>query len=63
MKLKFKVQPYQTQAVDSVVDCFVGQPLSSNVNYRIDPGVSTNKHGQAGWNMSDQDGFKTPTWC
>ncbi|PSJ45066.1 restriction endonuclease subunit R [Zobellella taiwanensis] len=58
MKLKFKVQPYQTQAVASVVDCFVGQPLSSNVNYRIDPGVSTNKHGQAGWNMSDQDGFK-----
>ena len=27
MKLKFKVQPYQTQAVDSVVDCFAGQPL------------------------------------
>ena len=32
MKLKFKVQPYQTQAVDSVVDCFAGQPLVSGIN-------------------------------
>jgi type III restriction enzyme len=38
MKLKFKVQPYQTQAVDSVVDCFAGQPLVSRITYRIDPG-------------------------
>lgn len=38
MKLKFKVQPYQTQAVDSVVDCFAGQPLLSGITYRIDPG-------------------------
>ena len=38
MKLKFKVQPYQTQAVDSVVDCFAGQPLVSGITYRIDPG-------------------------
>jgi type III restriction enzyme len=27
MKLKFKVQAYQTIAVESVVDCFTGQPL------------------------------------
>ena len=26
MKLKFKVQPYQTNAVEAVVDCFAGQP-------------------------------------
>jgi type III restriction enzyme len=38
MKLKFKVQPYQTQAVDSVVDCFAGQPLVNSIIYRIDPG-------------------------
>jgi len=38
MKLKFKVQPYQTNAVESVVDCFAGQPLVSGVTYRIDPG-------------------------
>ena len=39
MKLKFKVQPYQTRAVDAVVDCFAGQPLVSGVTYRIDPGA------------------------
>jgi type III restriction enzyme len=38
MKLKFKVQPYQTQAVDSVVDCFAGQPMVNSITYRIDPG-------------------------
>ena len=38
MKLKFKVQPYQTNAVDAVVDCFAGQPKSNGLSYRIDPG-------------------------
>ncbi|MFB1490368.1 MULTISPECIES: type III restriction-modification system endonuclease [unclassified Thiocapsa] len=38
MKLKFKVQPYQTNAVESVVDCFAGQPMTSGLTYRIDPG-------------------------
>jgi len=38
VKLKFKVQPYQTQAVNAVVDCFAGQPMSSGITYRIDPG-------------------------
>jgi type III restriction enzyme len=38
MKLKFKVQPYQTQAVNAVVDCFAGQPMLSGITYRIDPG-------------------------
>ncbi|RAS05007.1 type III restriction-modification system endonuclease [Cupriavidus alkaliphilus] len=38
MKLKFKVQPYQTHAVESVVDCFAGQPKIDGQTYRIDPG-------------------------
>src|SRR5690242_7386248 len=38
MKLQFKIQPYQTEAVDSVVDVFAGQPRRSGVSYRIDPG-------------------------
>ncbi|MEC9268732.1 MAG: DEAD/DEAH box helicase family protein [Pseudomonadota bacterium] len=38
MKLKFKVQPYQTNAVDAVVNCFAGQPMSDGLRYRIDPG-------------------------
>lgn len=39
MKLKFKVQAYQTSAVESVMECFSGQVNSSNVAYRIDPGT------------------------
>jgi type III restriction enzyme len=38
VKLKFKVQPYQTQAVTAVLDCFAGQPMSNGITYRIDPG-------------------------
>ena len=38
MKLKFKVQSYQSNAVEAVVDCFAGQPGSSGLRYRIDPG-------------------------
>ncbi|MEQ8503883.1 MAG: DEAD/DEAH box helicase family protein [Rhodospirillales bacterium] len=38
MKLKFKVQPYQTNAVEAVVDCFAGQLMSGGVAYRMDPG-------------------------
>ena len=40
MKLKFKVQPYQTNAVQSVIDCFAGQPKGEGPSYRVDPGVS-----------------------
>lgn len=38
MKLKFKKQAYQTTAVEAVVSCFAGQPLSTGPSYRIDPG-------------------------
>lgn len=38
MKLQFKVQQYQTDAVDAVADCFEGQLPRSGVSYRIDPG-------------------------
>lgn len=38
MKLKFKVQQYQTDAVDAVVEAFAGQPKHDGVSYRIDPG-------------------------
>ena len=31
MKLRFKVQRYQTEAVDAVVDCFAGQPRAAGV--------------------------------
>jgi type III restriction enzyme len=38
MKLKFKLQKYQTEAVESVVDCFSGQPNLGDFKYKIDPG-------------------------
>ena len=38
MKLKFKAQAYQTNAVESVVDCFAGQVNRAGVQYRLDPG-------------------------
>ena len=39
MKLKFKLQAYQTDAVESVADCFKGQPCAEGVKYRVDPGA------------------------
>ncbi|MBX5298107.1 DEAD/DEAH box helicase family protein [Rhizobium sp. NLR12b] len=56
MKLKFKVQPYQTNAVNDVVDCFTGQPVTSGLTYRIDPGVI--KKGQQIRPETDYEGFK-----
>lgn len=40
MKLKFKTQPYQTAAVQAVIDCFKGQTQQDGgVQYRLDPGA------------------------
>jgi type III restriction enzyme len=38
MKLKFKQQSFQSDAVRAVVDCFTGQPKSRGFKYSIDPG-------------------------
>ena len=40
MKFRFKVQAFQTEAVEAVADCFEGQPLDSGLRYRIDPGLT-----------------------
>ncbi|CAA9892564.1 Type III restriction enzyme [Candidatus Methylobacter favarea] len=40
MKLKFKKQAYQTNAVEAVVNCFAGQPQTSGFKYNIDPGLA-----------------------
>lgn len=47
MKLQFKVQQYQTAAVDAVIDCFAGQPKHDGISYRIDPGRQTRQAQQA----------------
>jgi len=58
MKLKFKRQDYQTQAVAAVADCFKEQrPSSSGIQYRIDPG----KVKAGGQNsLLEYEGFKNP---
>jgi type III restriction enzyme len=38
MKLKFKKQSFQTDAVKAVTDCFAGQPKVTGAKYAIDPG-------------------------
>jgi hypothetical protein len=43
MKLKFKHQAYQADAVRAVVDCFQDQPKSRGLKYAIDPGAASSK--------------------
>ncbi|MFZ3207761.1 MAG: DEAD/DEAH box helicase family protein [Geobacteraceae bacterium] len=61
MKLKFKKQLFQTDAVNAVADCFIGQPKTEGVTYRIDPGKGGSAAGtgksQAGFDFA-QSGFK-----
>ncbi len=52
MKLQFKVQQYQTEAVDAVVDVFMGQPYADGVKYRIDPGKD------AVWTLQEDAGLR-----
>lgn len=55
MKLKFKQQGYQTDAVRAVVDCFAGQPKSSGSKYAIDPGNASD--GRSSSLGLESDGF------
>ena len=41
MKIQFKHQAYQSDAVAAVAavaDCFAGQPKAEGITYRLDPG-------------------------
>lgn len=38
MKLQFKIQKYQTEAVDSVISVFDGQPNQCSLEYKVDKG-------------------------
>lgn len=46
MKFNFKIQQYQTDAVDAVVNVFAGQPYSSGVSYIRDTGTLSQKSQQ-----------------
>jgi type III restriction enzyme len=57
MKLKFKQQGFQADAVMAVVDYFHGQPFGGGIGDRIDPGRKVEAGGQL---RTDQEltGFK-----
>ena len=57
MKLKFKKQPYQADAVEAVADCFAGQPSGAGMKYRIDPGRTVDAEGQLASDL-ELEGFK-----
>lgn len=47
MKFKFKIQQYQTDAVEQTVDVFAGQPSKANALYRRDLGRRKGKQTAA----------------
>ncbi len=52
MKFKFTIQPYQTEAVDSVVGVFAGQPFNDRFTYRRDVEMERNIFN---YQMSDEE--------
>jgi len=54
MKLKFKHQAFQSDAVGAVIDCFKGQSPGQGIRYRLDPGVQKQRtFDQSGFRNSD----------
>lgn len=52
MKFKFTIQPYQTEAVESVVSVFAGQPFNDHFTYRRDVEI---KRDVTNWYVSDEE--------
>ncbi|MDY6316700.1 MAG: DEAD/DEAH box helicase family protein, partial [Oribacterium sp.] len=55
MKFKFTIQDYQTDAVNSVVKVFAGQPFQDKVSYRRDTGSKEIEKTIFNWKMSDEE--------
>jgi len=55
MKFKFTIQDYQTDAVNSVVKVFAGQPFQDKVSYRRDTGSQEIEKTLFNWKMSDEE--------
>ena len=57
MKFKFKIQQYQTEAVEQTVNVFAGQPSKTNAQYRRDLGKTKGKivydEDYVGWRNAD----------
>ena len=52
MRFKFYIQPFQTDAVESVADVFAGQPYNDRVTYRRDVEVHLDIMN---WSKSDEE--------
>ena len=64
MKFKFKIQQYQTDAVNAIADVFQGQPYQSQTRYTMDKGIIKQKaqmsifdSGMGGQSEDDDVGF------
>ena len=57
MKFKFTIQGYQTDAVNSVVRVFSGQPFQDRVGYRRDVGTQDDDRTLFNWQQSDEELF------
>ncbi len=57
MKFKFKIQQYQTEAVEQTVSVFAGQPSKTNAQYRRDLGKTNGRivydEEYVGWRNAD----------
>ncbi len=52
MKFKFTIQPYQTEAVESVINVFAGQPFNDRFTYRRDVQIDRDV---TNWRMTDEE--------
>ena len=57
MKFKYTIQPYQTDAVNSVVRVFSGQPFHDKFTYRRDAGYTTDDITVFNAQMSDDEKY------
>jgi type III restriction enzyme len=57
MKFNFKIQPFQTEAVESVIRVFYGQPKQERVSYRRDIGQKADPIGQLLIQFDDETGY------
>lgn len=52
MKFKFTIQPYQTEAVESVTNVFAGQPFNDCFTYQRDVHI---ERDVTNWRMTDEE--------
>lgn len=57
MKFKFTIQQYQTDAMNSVVKVFAGQPFQDKISYRRDTGSQDIDRTVFNWQQSDEELF------